>query len=105
MTEVTASFARGATTPIPTLPPAVVTSVLAGVPWFKTTPGPFTGKPPLNEEVAVVLVALKYGAPILPHASIPPAKEEVAVDLIQIGMVVVGVSALMPKVSVCCCQS
>ena len=61
--------------------------------------------PPAKVEVAVVLVALKYGAPILPHASIPPAKEEVAVDLIQMGMVVVGVSAFTPKVSVDCCQS
>ena len=95
----------GAAVPIPTYPPAVVTKVLAGVPWLSMTPVPFTVKPPLNEEVAVVEVALKYGAPILPHASIPPAKEEVAVDLIQMGMVVVGVSAFTPKVSVDCCQS
>ena len=76
------------------------------LPLFCSTLNPFGPViPPAKVEVAVVLVALKYGAPILPHASIPPAKEEVAVDLIQMGMVVVGVSALMPNESVCCCQS
>ena len=60
---------------------------------------------PAKVLVAVVLVALKYGALILPHASFPPANVEVATDLIQMGMVVVGVSAFTPKVSVDCCQS
>src|SRR3989344_9015446 len=90
---------------MPTLPPAVVTKVLAGVPWLSMTPVPFTTSPPLNVEVAVVLVALKYGAPIFDQLSIPPAKEEVAVDLIQIGIVVVGVRAFTEKGSVCCFQS
>ena len=62
-------------------------------------------RPPANVLVAVVDVALKYGALILSHDSIPPAQFEVAVDLIQIGMVEVGVRAFTPKVSVCWSQS
>ena len=61
--------------------------------------------PPAKVEVAVVEVALKYGAAIFDHDSIPPAKVEVAEDLIQIGRVVVGVRELMPKVLDCCNQS
>src|SRR3989344_6096308 len=65
---------------------------------------PPTRKPPANVEVAVVLVALKYGAPIFDQLSMPPAKLEVAVDLIPIGIVAVGVRAFTERVSVCCCQ-
>jgi len=61
--------------------------------------------PPKKVLVAVVEVATKYGAPILLQDSIPPAKVDVAGDLIQIGMVVVGVRALTPKVFDDCCQS
>jgi hypothetical protein len=52
-----------------------------------------TESPPANVEVAVVDVALKYGAPILSHDSIPPRKVDVAEDVMLIGTVVVGVKA------------
>ena len=48
---------------------------------------------------------MKYGAPILDQDSMPPAKVEVAVDLIQMGMVEVGVSEFVPKVFDCWSQS
>ena len=66
---------------------------------------PETMSPPLKVEVAVVEVALKYGAAILSHDSMPPAKVDVAVDFIQIGMVVVGVRESTEKVFSDCCQS
>jgi hypothetical protein len=66
---------------------------------------PATVNPPANVEVAVLDVALKYGAPIFDHDSIPPRKVEVAVDLIWRGIVVVGVREFTPKMLFSCFQS
>src|SRR3989338_418652 len=52
------SNAPGPAVPMPTLPPAVVTKVLAGVPWLSITPVLFTVRPPANEEVASAVYAL-----------------------------------------------
>ena len=60
---------------------------------------PPTDKPPANVDVAVVEVALKYGAPIFDHDSIPPRNEEVADDVMYSGTVVVGDRAETPNTS------
>ena len=63
-----------------------------------------TASEPPKVEVAVE-VATKYGAAIERHASRPPAKVEVPVPVTAMLRVVVGESALWPKVLVVTTQS
>ena len=81
--------------PTPILPLAEIDKALAGAAWFTVNAELFpTFNPPTNVLVAVVDVALKYGAPINVPASIPPENVEVAVEPRAMATVVVGASLL-----------
>ena len=98
---VTASVAFGAAVPIPTLPPAVVTNVLAGVPWLSMTPVPFRVSPPANVDVAVVEVAVIIETVVDPNEALPG--DEIEAHGLVVPMprlwLAVKTEVLMPAVS------